>query len=109
MHEELNRLPEKYREPIVLCHLEGLTREMAANRLGWPVGTVQSRLARGQERLRARLVRRGVKFSAGLTADGFGAGTASAARSLAWAAATARAALRIARGDSVALARPWDP
>ena len=47
VHEELDRLPEKFREPIVLCHLEGLTREMAAQQLGWPVGTVQSRLAQG--------------------------------------------------------------
>jgi RNA polymerase sigma factor (sigma-70 family) len=102
VHEELDRLPEKFREPIVLCHLEGLTREMAAQQLGWPVGTVQSRLARGQEQLRSRLLRRGVTFMAGLAAGGFGARTTSAAMSSGWDAATARAAMRIARGESVA-------
>ncbi len=100
VHEELDRLPEKFREPIVLCHLEGLTREMAAQQLGWPLGTVQSRLARGQEQLRSRLLRRGVTFSAGLAA----AGTASATMSTAWGAATARAAIRIGRGETVAAA-----
>ncbi len=59
-HEELARLPESARAAIVLCYLEGLTHEEAALRLGWPVGTVRSRLARGRERLRARLVRRGL-------------------------------------------------
>ncbi|HEY2154174.1 MAG TPA: RNA polymerase sigma factor, partial [Isosphaeraceae bacterium] len=60
IHEEIDRLPDRYRRPIVLCCLEGLTREQAALRLGWRVGTVQSRLARGRERLRERLLRRGL-------------------------------------------------
>jgi RNA polymerase sigma factor (sigma-70 family) len=60
VHDELGRLPDRYRAAIVLCHLEGHTCEAAARRLGWPVGTVKSRLARGRERLRGRLVRRGV-------------------------------------------------
>jgi RNA polymerase sigma factor (sigma-70 family) len=59
LHEELDRLPEKYRAAIILCDLEGLTCDEAARRLGCPIGTVGSRLARGRERLRGRLARRG--------------------------------------------------
>ncbi len=60
IHDELGRLPERYRPAMILCCLEGLTLEQAAQRLGWPLGTVHSRVARGRERLRARLLRRGI-------------------------------------------------
>jgi RNA polymerase sigma factor (sigma-70 family) len=60
VHQEVDRLPEKYRAPIVLCYLEGLTHDEAAARLRWPVGTVRSRLSRARDRLRSRLTHRGV-------------------------------------------------
>jgi RNA polymerase sigma factor (sigma-70 family) len=65
---ELQRLPGKYRTAVVLCYLEGLSAEEVAQRLGCPRGTILSRLARGRERLRSRLTRRGLALSAGLLA-----------------------------------------
>ena len=60
LHEEIDRLPERYREPIVLCDMKGMTEGQAARRLGRPIGTVRSQLARGRQRLRCRLIRRGL-------------------------------------------------
>ncbi|AMV36539.1 RNA polymerase sigma factor [Planctomyces sp. SH-PL62] len=60
LDEELGRLPGRLRDPLVLCHLQGLTHDQAAAALRQPVGTIRSRLSRGRERLRDRLARRGV-------------------------------------------------
>ncbi len=65
VHEEIGRLAERYRIPVLLCDLEGRSYEEAARHLGCPVGTVKSRLARGRARLRASLTRRGVAPAAG--------------------------------------------
>jgi len=59
LHEELRRLPPRFRDPLVLCYFEERTCDDAARTLGLPVGTIKSRLARGRERLRERLGRRG--------------------------------------------------
>ena len=66
LHAELARLPQRFRAPILLCDLEDVAYEEAARLLGCPVGTVKSRLARGRERLRVRLRRRGLAPSAGM-------------------------------------------
>ena len=58
--EEVARLPVKYRTAVILCDLEGLSHQEVARRLGRPVGTIESRLSRGRERLRIRLTRRGL-------------------------------------------------
>ncbi len=91
VHEELDRLPERYRAPIVLCDLEGCTCEQAARRLGCPVGTIGSRLARGRERLRGRLARRGLAPAVGALAASLSAEVRATTVSTALANATVRA------------------
>lgn len=97
LDEELDRLPARYRAPLVLCYFEGRTNEEAARELGCPVGTVVSRLARGRQRLRGRLLRRGLTPAVALLA-----GTLpreAVALPAALVAATARAVLPAAVGS----------
>jgi RNA polymerase sigma factor (sigma-70 family) len=68
LHDEIDRLPKQFRTPIVLCDLEGRTYEEAARQLGWPVGTIKSRLSRGRKQLEARLRRRGLAPAVGVAA-----------------------------------------
>jgi RNA polymerase sigma factor (sigma-70 family) len=75
LHEEVNRLPEKYRLPVILCYLEGKTNEEVAEQLKWPVGTVKGRLSRAREVLRSRLTRRGLALSAAFLVSALANGT----------------------------------
>ncbi len=102
LHQEIERLPERYRKPIVLCYLEDMTYQQAASYLRWSEGTTRGRLARGKELLRHRLTRRGVAFAATAMGAGAGARTASAA-SMALMQATVRAARQIALGETAAV------
>jgi len=99
LYEELARLPERYRRPLVLCHLEGLTHQEAADRLGCPAKTVHTRLTRGKARLRDRLIRLGFAPSAVLLATTVArAGPPPAP----WAESTARSAIEFAAGKMTA-------
>ncbi|MDR3623167.1 MAG: sigma-70 family RNA polymerase sigma factor [Paludisphaera borealis] len=100
IHEELDRIPERFRTVLVLCFLEGLTQHQAAERLGWPVGTVQSRLARGRERLGARLARRGLAPSAAVLASSL---ASEAAVPAALADSTVRLAVTIGGARAMAI------
>jgi RNA polymerase sigma factor (sigma-70 family) len=70
LHQELERLPERLRCPLLLCYLEGKTQNEAARQLGWSGGELRGRLIRGRELLRRRLRRRGLALSVLLLAAG---------------------------------------
>jgi RNA polymerase sigma factor (sigma-70 family) len=63
LREEMQKLPEKQRQPLALCYWQGLTQDEAARILGWPRGTLKRRLESGRDRLRQRLAARGLAFS----------------------------------------------
>jgi len=104
LYDELDRLPEPFRAVVVLCDLEGHSYEQAAGILRCPVGTIQSRLARGRQRLRKRLESRG--FSSAVVLVGTGAGvtarSAKAAVSPHLATAIAKTAVGVASGQTIA-------
>jgi RNA polymerase sigma factor (sigma-70 family) len=79
LHEELSRLPERYRDVVVLCDLEGQTYEQASWHLQCPIGTVKSRLVRARRQLRDRLLRRGLGPMTGAVGASLFPGTALAA------------------------------
>jgi RNA polymerase sigma factor (sigma-70 family) len=102
LDEELNRLPEKYRAPLVLCFLEGMTQDEAARQLGWSREVLRGRVDRGRKRLRCLLVRRGVTFSAAMLGTAMAGGASAGMASPAFVDYTVKAAALVAAGQAAA-------
>jgi RNA polymerase sigma factor (sigma-70 family) len=104
LDEELRRLPDDCRAPLLLCYLEGLTRDEAARRLGWSTRTLKRRLARGLALLRSRLQRRGLSLSSALLVSALSQKSAGAAVPAALVESVTRALAEGARAPVISLA-----
>ncbi len=102
LHDEIDRLPRPFRLPVLLFYFEDLTLDEVARRLGWPAGTVRSRLARAREKLRHRLNRRGVVLPGGAMVAILSRRSTGACVGSALCDATTKAAIRFAAGEAVA-------
>jgi RNA polymerase sigma factor (sigma-70 family) len=100
LHGEIERLPEAFRLPVVLCYLEGLTVHEAARRLQWSHGTVRSRMARARDKLRQALIRRGFALSGAALAAVLDPRSASASVSSPLCDSATRAAIHFAAGPA---------
>lgn len=104
LDEELQQLPAKYRTPLVLSYLQGMTNQEIAGEMACPIGTVFTRLARGREMLRLRLVRRGITLSGGVLAAALAQAAPAAVLSTEMARTTVQAAANFAAGSAAAVA-----
>jgi RNA polymerase sigma factor (sigma-70 family) len=102
LDEEIGRLPEKYRTPIVLCYFEGKSYDQVARELGLAKSSLGNRVVRGRELLRQQLVRRGITLSAGALATALCEKVAAAPLSALLTIKTVKAAALVAAGKSLA-------
>jgi RNA polymerase sigma factor (sigma-70 family) len=101
LDEELQRLPERYRAPVILCYLECMTRDEAAKQLGLLPTTLYGRLERARDMLRTCLTKRGLTLSAAISAAAVGEGAVQAALAPTFVVSSTKAAMLLAAGQAI--------
>ncbi|HEY7314231.1 MAG TPA: sigma-70 family RNA polymerase sigma factor [Gemmataceae bacterium] len=102
LDDEIARLPDKYRTPLVLCYLADKTHEQIAGELGWPKSSVTARLARARQLLQRRLLRRGFTAPAGMLAALLIESSMNAAPPAVLTLSTVRLAVQALNGEAIA-------